>query len=116
MSASRKDHCRSSTDGREVVPERRDRPMSVTTIEMSRAPSAVATFRTDIGVAGWASAGEDRILVRPDLGLYGVFDGVGLSGRGGLAAQAAVVAVERTLEAGLAQCHSKTTSGGCSCQ
>jgi len=80
--------------------------MSVTTMEMTRTASGIETFRADVGVAGWAAAGEDRVLVRPDIGLYGVFDGVGLSGGGGVAAQAAAVAVEGAVEAGLPSCRS----------
>lgn len=54
--------------------------MGATTTTLPRPAHAEPTVWTDVGMAGWAAHGEDRVLVRPDLGLYGVFDGVGLRG------------------------------------
>lgn len=91
-----------------AVADEGDDPMSTTTVTMPRpttirrpADSAGAVAH---GVAGWSTTGNDRVLVRSDLGLFGVFDGVGTERASGRAAAAAQAVVGEVVDAGRAAC------------
>ena len=71
---------------------------------MPRPSHSTGSCPVQHGVAGWMTTGNDRVLIRCDLGLFGVFDGVGSSRASGRAAGAAQGLVGELVEAGAAGC------------
>jgi serine/threonine protein phosphatase PrpC len=67
-------------------------------------PLATSSAGLAVGAVRRDERGEDRLLVEPDLGLFGVFDGLGGHADGAAAAEIAATTVAARLREGLSHC------------
>src|SRR4051794_575922 len=81
--------------------------MSSTT-QFATCPASIQTIAgLAIGAARLDERGEDRLLVDPEIGLFGVFDGVGGHLDGAAAAELAATTVATTVREGLPYCRNQ---------
>ncbi len=78
--------------------------MSTVSLEQPLRMIEPATDELIVGMSWRSHRDEDRLLVDPPAGLYGVFDGAGGHGDGAAAASVATTAVNRRVRAGLPAC------------
>ncbi len=78
--------------------------MTTVSLELPLRPIEPAADELIVGMSWRSHRDEDRLLVDPPAGLYGVFDGAGGHGDGAAAASAAAEAVNRRVRAGLPGC------------
>jgi PPM family protein phosphatase len=84
----------------------RDGRMTTVSMELPLRTIEPATDELSVGMSWRSHRDEDRLLVDPPAGLFGVFDGAGGHGDGAAAASAATEAVDRRVRAGLPGCRS----------
>ena len=78
--------------------------MTTVSMELPLRTIEPATDELSVGMSWRSHRDEDRLLVDPSAGLYGVFDGAGGHGDGAAAAGLAAEAVNRHVRAGLPAC------------
>jgi serine/threonine protein phosphatase PrpC len=78
--------------------------MSTVSLELPLRMIEPAADELIVGMSWRSHRDEDRLLVDPPAGLYGVFDGAGGHGDGAAAASVATEAVNRRVRAGLPAC------------
>ncbi len=78
--------------------------MSTVSLELPLRTIEPAADELSVGMSWRSHRDEDRLLVDPAAGLYGVFDGAGGHGDGAAAASVAAETVNRRVRAGLPSC------------
>lgn len=79
--------------------------MTTISLELQLRTIEPAADELTVGMSWRPHRDEDRLLVDPSAGLFGVFDGAGGHGDGAAAASAAAAAVNRRVRSGLPSCH-----------
>jgi PPM family protein phosphatase len=79
--------------------------MTTISLELRLRTIEPAADEVSVGMSWRSHRDEDRMLVDPSAGLYGVFDGAGGHGDGAAAASLAAAAVNRRVRSGLPGCH-----------